>query len=272
MNSGPRTHRTRLLSVALALPAVLVLGLISFTGGASAVVGDTDLSLTKTDSPDPVVQNGTLTYTITVKNLGPGDATGVKVTDVLTKDVSFTTATASVGSCQEQKGTVTCDLGQVNAGVTATVTIVVKPKHAGTISNTASVSTTVADTNTANNQATATTVVTGSPGNGKGKTASCASPTIVGTAGNDVIVGTTGKDVIVTLSGSDLIFAGGGNDVVCAGSGRDKVIGDIGNDVLKGNRGRDRLRGVAGNDTLNGGRNHDKCRGGPGRDTKISCP
>ena len=40
-----------------------------------------DLSVTKTDSPDPVRSGGNLTYTITVTNNGPDAATGVTMTD-----------------------------------------------------------------------------------------------------------------------------------------------------------------------------------------------
>src|SRR5205823_6213325 len=43
----------------------------------------TDLSITKTDSPDPVNAGGTVTYTLTVHNAGPSDASGVAVTDTL---------------------------------------------------------------------------------------------------------------------------------------------------------------------------------------------
>lgn len=43
----------------------------------------TDLSITKSDNPDPVAVGGLLTYTLTVTNNGPGYATGVVVKDTL---------------------------------------------------------------------------------------------------------------------------------------------------------------------------------------------
>ena len=49
-------------------------------------VGDAcepDLSLVKTDSDDPVIRGETWTYTITVENRGPGEATGVFLVDDL---------------------------------------------------------------------------------------------------------------------------------------------------------------------------------------------
>ena len=125
------------------------------SGGAGAAPGDTDLALTKTDSPDPVTAGNNLTYTIKVAN--PGTLRHrVVVTDKLPAGVDFVSATGGV--CERAGNTVTCDLGQVNAGTTATVTIVVKTKKAGTLTNTASV-TSPEDTVLANNSATATTTV-----------------------------------------------------------------------------------------------------------------
>jgi uncharacterized repeat protein (TIGR01451 family) len=285
---GARIRGPRLFGMAGALAVVLALVLINWPSGATAAVGPTDLSLTKSDSPDPVAVGGTLTYTIQVQNLGPGDASAVVVTDPLSaSDVDFVSATATSGTCQHQANTVTCSLGQINAGAAATVTIVVKPKKAGTLSNTASVTSPQDSAPGGNNQATATTVV-----NKKGKAgkASCATPTITGTAGNDVLTGTAGADVIVSQAGNDQVFAGGGKDLVCAGAGADLVVGgssgdtliggggadtlkgNDGGDLLKGKNGRDRLRGQAGNDVLNGGKKRDSCKGGAGRDTLTSCP
>lgn len=262
--------------------------------GASAAPGPTDIALTKTDSPDPVVQGSNLTYAIKVENLGSGglaDATGVTVTDTLSKDVDYVSASSPDGTCQRAASTVTCDLGTVNEGATATATIVVKAKKSGTLSNTATVTTTVVDGVTANNSDTElTTVSKKAAGGKKPKGPSCAAPTIIGTAGNDTIIGTKQSDVIVGLAGNDRIFALEGNDLICAnggndlvsggpkndtvigGSGRDRLFGNTGKDALKGKGGRDRLRGNADNDLLNGGKARDNCRGGAGRDVLKRCP
>ena len=48
-----------------------------------------DLSLTNTDSPDPVLAGELLTYTLTVDNAGPDDATGVELTDTLPAGVDL---------------------------------------------------------------------------------------------------------------------------------------------------------------------------------------
>ncbi|HWD08578.1 MAG TPA: DUF11 domain-containing protein, partial [Actinomycetota bacterium] len=119
-----------------------------------------DVSLAKTSSPDPVTVGSPLTYTLTAANAGPDPATGVSVTDPLPAGVSYTSASASQGSCTQASGTVSCTLGTLDLGATATVTIAVTPNVTGTVSNTASVSANETDPNPANNSATATTTVT----------------------------------------------------------------------------------------------------------------
>jgi uncharacterized repeat protein (TIGR01451 family) len=280
-----RASAPRLLGAASVAVVLIVLWAVS-TGGAGAAPGDTDLALTKSDSPDPVVAGSNLTYTIRVQNPGTLPATNVVVTDKLPSGVDFVSATG--GTCQRNGSTVTCDLGQVNAGTTSTVTIVVKTKKEGTLPNTATV-TSPEDVVLTNNSATATTTVTKKAKKPKGKP-SCAAPTIAGTVGDDVITGTSRGDVIVTFTGNDQVFAGGGGDLVCTDGGADAVFGDVGKDtviggsgpdrlvgggsadVLKGKNGRDRLKGKSGNDFLNGGKKRDRCKGGSGRDTLVRCP
>jgi uncharacterized repeat protein (TIGR01451 family) len=272
----------------------LVLGLLAGTGGAGAAPGDTDLALTNSDSPDPVTAGDNLIYAIQVDNPGTLPATGVTVTDQLPSGVDFVSATGGV--CERTGDTVTCDLGQVDAGASPIVAIVVKTKKAGTLTSTATV-TSPEDVVLANNSATATTTVNKpvktpkpkKPKKPRGRP-SCAAPTITGTAGPDVITGTARGDVIVTLGGNDQIFAGGGGDLICSGAGADFVAGQDGNDtviggggadrliggkggdVLKGKNGRDRLKGKSGDDFLNGGKKRDRCQGGSGRDTLRRCP
>ncbi|HEY6771590.1 MAG TPA: hypothetical protein VI035_03960, partial [Solirubrobacterales bacterium] len=277
----------------LLLSAVLAAGLLAASGGAGAAPGDADLALTKSDSPDPVTAGDNLTYTIKVQNPGMLPATETKVTDKLPAGVDFISATGGV--CERAGDTVTCDLGQVNAASTATVTIIVKTKKAGTLSNTASVAS-PDDLVPQNNSATATTTVSKpaakpkKPKKPKRGRPSCGAPTISGTAGNDTVAGTSRGDVIVTFGGNDQVFAGGGSDLVCSGPGADLVAGQDGGDtiiggggadrliggksgdVLKGKNGRDRLKGKSGDDFLNGGKKRDRCKGGSGRDTLVRCP
>jgi uncharacterized repeat protein (TIGR01451 family) len=269
----------------------LILGLIGGAGGASAAVGSTDLSMTKADTADPVTVGDTFAYVLTAKNEGANDAGDVITTDTLPSQVSYVSATPSAGTCEKSGSKITCDLGQVNAGLSASVTITVKASRSGTASNTASL-TSADDTNATNNLDTETTVINRKPSTPKPKKSkpSCAVPTILGTAGDDVLTGTSHGDVIVALTGNDQVFAGGGDDLVCTdggadlvdggsgrdfvngGSGPDTLIGSDGGDTLKGKNGRDRLLGGKGDDFLNGGKKRDKCRGGPGRNILVHCP
>jgi uncharacterized repeat protein (TIGR01451 family) len=128
-----------------------------------AVLSDAaDVSVTKTDAPDPIRVNGTLTYTIVVRNAGPLPATGVTLTDQLPKQAGFSSVTTTQGSCTAKapKATVTCTIGTIAVGGQVTVTIRVKPTGPGTLVNTATVQTTSRDSNLANNSATASTTVT----------------------------------------------------------------------------------------------------------------
>ena len=288
-HGNSRGRAPRLLGIAALLLAILVVMLVSYSGGASAAP-PADLSITKTASPS-VVQGNNLTYTIRVTNGGPNPATNVVVTDNLPagSDVDFVSATSTAGSCQRTGNTVTCNLGTVANNADQTVTIVVQAKKSGTISNMAIVAS-PDDLNSANNSATATTTVTNKGGKPPKGQASCAAPTISGTAGDDVITGTSRGDVIVTFDGNDQVFGGGGGDLICSGAGADSVfsqdgadtviagggpdlaVGGKSGDTLKGKAGQDRLKGKSGNDILNGGSNRDSCKGGSGRDTLKRCP
>lgn len=117
-----------------------------------------DLTLTKTDSPDPVSVGQDLTYLVTVTNVGPGPASVVTVVDQLPAGVAVRAVGASQGICLRSQ-TVTCVLGMLPAGTTATINIVVLPAAAGTLTNTARASSPEPDPNPSNNSSTATTTV-----------------------------------------------------------------------------------------------------------------
>ena len=126
------------------------------------VLSPADLAVTKSDSPDPVGVGSTLTYIVTVSNSGPSDANAVVLTDTLPGNVTFGAATPSQGSCSEASGTMTCNLGTINNGGNASITITVTPTAAAggtTISNTASVTATEDDDDNTNNSVNENTVV-----------------------------------------------------------------------------------------------------------------
>ena len=117
-----------------------------------------NVGITMIDSPDPVQVGAGLVYTITVTNAGPEVAGGVTVTDSLPGSVVLASMTPSQGTCQFT-GQVVCTLGTIPNGGSATVTIGVTPLAGGTVTNTATVSTTSTDPGAGNNSATQTTLV-----------------------------------------------------------------------------------------------------------------
>ena len=119
-----------------------------------------DLSITKADRPDPVFVGGRLTYTLTVRNLGPDKATNVRVADALPAGTTFLAVATTQGTCTGGR-VVHCSLGEVMSGGRATITIIVRPTETGVLLNTATVVGDQSESNTANNRATAPTLVRG---------------------------------------------------------------------------------------------------------------
>ena len=119
-----------------------------------------DLAIAQVALPDPVAQDGQLTYTIPVTNLGPGSATEVIVTDAVPSGVVFVSAKASQGTAGlAADGSVTANLGTLAPGQAALVTVVVQPTAIGTVTNTVSVQANQPDFNPANNRAISQTQV-----------------------------------------------------------------------------------------------------------------
>ena len=141
-------------------PGPVALGVFKDMGWPSASLAVADVAIAITDTPDPVVINDNLTYTITVSNNGPNSAAGVIVADNLPTGVTYVSATPSQGTCIGTS-TVTCALGSISNGESATVTLVVTPIVAVSgLTNTASItSSSSSDPNPANNSTTAGTTV-----------------------------------------------------------------------------------------------------------------
>ncbi len=100
---------------------------------------DADMTITKTASSGTVLQGTNFTYTLTVTNNGPALATGVTVMDTLPTQVFYVSAVPSQGTCSQAIGTVTCSLGGMINGATATVTITAAAVTRGQVKNTATV-------------------------------------------------------------------------------------------------------------------------------------
>jgi uncharacterized repeat protein (TIGR01451 family) len=146
-------------------PALAVDDMVSRSDGqyvAGSSIGSEDplidVWVTKADLPDPVLKDGLLTYTIVVGNHGPDVATQVTLADPLPAGTTFASVITTQGTCTGGS-LVTCNVGAVPTGSTATITFVVRPTVTGLITNTVTVIGTEPESNTANNQATATTWV-----------------------------------------------------------------------------------------------------------------
>lgn len=175
-----------------------------------------DIGVTKSDAPDPVAVGSNVTYTMVVTNNGPGHAPDAQLSDVLPAGVSFVSVSSSLGSCSLSAGTVRCTFGTMAPGDKATVTLVVRADQAGSIVNTAGVSTSVSDPNVANNQiATAVTTVQGAftpptapPAAPSGCALSTGTPSIFAGVRSTVVVrarygdGSARPDVALTLRGA----------------------------------------------------------------------
>jgi uncharacterized repeat protein (TIGR01451 family) len=118
-----------------------------------------DLAVAVVALPDPVRVGTPLTYTVYVANTGPGDATGVTLSDELDSGVTFLSATAGQGTVTSSGGTVSANLGTLIAGQIVLVTIVVQPTAIGTMSNTATVQADQPDLVPENNRVTITSQV-----------------------------------------------------------------------------------------------------------------
>ncbi|HYE15858.1 MAG TPA: FG-GAP-like repeat-containing protein, partial [Pyrinomonadaceae bacterium] len=93
-----------------------------------------DLHLTVTDSPDPALIGGQITYTVAVRDRGPIDATGVGVSAALPSTLAFVSASLGCTHTGEPAGgTVTCDVGDLPRGAAnqETLTIVTQALAAG---------------------------------------------------------------------------------------------------------------------------------------------
>jgi uncharacterized repeat protein (TIGR01451 family) len=126
-------------------PASLVL-----RANGAVVQPGADLSVTQ--SAPATVRGGTdATYNVTVLNRGPGDATGVTLTDSPAADAGPATLTPSQGTCT---GT-TCALGTLASGQQATVAVRAEaPCRSGSLANGASASADQVDPNPSDNSST----------------------------------------------------------------------------------------------------------------------
>ena len=119
----------------------------------------TDLVVTVAPSSSPDLLGVNETYTVTVANTGANDDTNVVYTGAIDNNSSFVSAVSSQGAAATfSNGVITANLGTIAAGKSATITIVVTPIAAGSISLTSTALGDVIDVNPSNNTAVVTPV------------------------------------------------------------------------------------------------------------------
>jgi uncharacterized repeat protein (TIGR01451 family) len=115
-----------------------------------------NLSITKVPSRTTVPTDGQVMYTLVVKNNGPSDDSGVKVTDPMAQGLSLVSAKPSQGSCSTASGQVSCSLGDLEAGGSAQVLVTARvTAGSGCITNTSTVVGDNRDTNGNDNEGSA---------------------------------------------------------------------------------------------------------------------
>jgi uncharacterized repeat protein (TIGR01451 family)/fimbrial isopeptide formation D2 family protein len=127
-------------------------------------VPQADLTVTKTDSPDPIFADQDITYLVSIGNIGLSDAQNVVFSDALPANTTFVSGTSSQGTTVTfANGVMSADLGTLPSDGTVTLTLVLHVNAATsdgtTITNTATASSTTAEINPGDNASTTTTTV-----------------------------------------------------------------------------------------------------------------
>ncbi|HXI53582.1 MAG TPA: immunoglobulin domain-containing protein, partial [Candidatus Saccharimonadales bacterium] len=112
-----------------------------------------ELAIHRLSALDPVAVDSNEVYSITLTNAGPAAATGVGLSDVLPPGITFISADTTQGACSQSSGLVSCSIGLLNPGGSATVTVTIKSGTAGSLTNSVSVGGNEADLTPANNLA-----------------------------------------------------------------------------------------------------------------------
>ena len=124
----------------------------------SPVTPEADLSVTKTVSPNPIVPGAPAVYSLVVTNNGPSRAASAFLSDTPPAGEQFVSFATTQGDCSSLSPLI-CDLGPVAAGATVRVDVTasIDPSATGNLTNSATVSSSTADPNPANNTGTTTT-------------------------------------------------------------------------------------------------------------------
>jgi uncharacterized repeat protein (TIGR01451 family) len=130
----------------------------------SPVEPSADLAITGSANTKSLKTGQTVSYTFSVVNHGPDAAGAVAVTNALPSGLELISASSTIGACSGS-AIVTCPLGTMPGGGVATVTVTARVTAGGgtSVTNTASVSSAVADPVPGNDSAAVTLDVRGKP-------------------------------------------------------------------------------------------------------------
>ena len=179
---------------------------LTSSAGVNAVL-PVDLVVTKNVSNATPAVGSNVTFTITLADNGPGNATNVDVTDLLPAGLTYVSSTASQGTYNSSTGVWT--VGSVASGATpVTLSVTTTVTTSSPVTNTATVTTvTQIDTNpnpnasvTVTPQADVDLVVTKSVDN--------ALPTVGQNVTFTITLGNEGPATATSVTGSDLLPAG----------------------------------------------------------------
>jgi uncharacterized repeat protein (TIGR01451 family) len=118
-----------------------------------------DLSIVKSTAAPVAFGSNPITYTLAVTNNGPSSANTVSVVDTLPAGSTFVSASGTGWTCNNVAGTVTCTVPSLPVGAAPVISLTFNAPpvaSAGTLSNTATVSSATTDPTPANNSSTST--------------------------------------------------------------------------------------------------------------------
>jgi uncharacterized repeat protein (TIGR01451 family) len=165
---------TRTLTIAATLPSDAASASVTNTASVTSDVDDpdntddsasvnvdvvqaADLAVTKTAAAEGVLLGGTMAYTLTVVNEGPSDAADAVLTETI--PAGTTVSSLPPGCTDDGSGTVTCALGDLAAGDSVVLDLVLAVPDTlapGRLTNTASVTSATGDPDPSDDSATAT--------------------------------------------------------------------------------------------------------------------
>lgn len=117
-----------------------------------------DVAVSMSDAPDPVEVRRPLTYSISIKNLGPTWAS-LELVDTLPSGVRLESVDAGGSSCQTSRDEVQCRIFGIPDGQTKTVRITVSARKPATLTNLVTANPMDFDPDASNNGARETTAV-----------------------------------------------------------------------------------------------------------------